>query len=238
MIRLKSFLLGLLFFFVGCDCVNAQSLTLRIDSIKFDGITSYIDSAFIFKNDTTIRVYCTFTNDSISPSINLQDSALSFKAVLDSVYTLDSLNFTYILPIETLAKGSSATAIFKIFNANGSPLPHFAPGGSSVVIWPVYFSNSYNSVKFTLFADTTRTGNNDLISLYNFVGYNHQSIYIQFSSTEQRTVELYDATGRKVYERQSSDPNEEIAWGDLPTGIFIIRIRQDQQSTALKLLHY
>ncbi len=237
----KTLLLSFCLFVMGAGLLRAQSLDFKIDSLHNPiGNLTATGSMIVYSNDT-IYLYCHLTNNTLA-AVNLLDTGLSFAGLNRDTVGVQSAvtsNLRYIdtAANQTLLVGDSAYFTLALINTTTDSLPDLLPTGSSVVIWPVYGNLVPDSAVFTLYY-AGNSGIGGVSNLYNFIKCDFQSIYIQFTSPEKKTVELFDATGRRAYEGENDRNNDAIDWSALPAGIYILRIRQGDQNAAVKLVHF
>lgn len=237
---LKPLFIGCLFFFAGFTSLRAQQLLFAIDSVyhmdtlvplnavQIDSPSTGPDSLFIhvrLMNLSGSPVFIGATNFNYLIFIN--DSTVGKSGVLS----------TYPAANDSVSSGQ--TLFFSLYLSNDTgTLPPQIPTGSSVVIWPVYLNLTSDSAKFILnYIGDPLASVNSGTQLYSAIFSNPEFIQINFTVPAQRQLELYDATGRKVYDGQSSSATDEIDWSALPPAVYILRIRQGYQSQSLKLVH-
>lgn len=235
----KPLLFVFCLFLVGANSLKAQKLSLTIDSITHHGVAVTSDTTALQDSVAadSILIY-TWLHNTQATAIFLYDTSLSLTASNGGILIPDSLNFVYILPNTILNPGDSAQLILKIQTGTTNPLPNLAPTGSSVVIWPVYDSQAGDSALIWLYAVSPYTAITGVQNIYNNILYNSQFIHIIFTKPAERTLQLFDATGRKVYESESNSANAEIDWSALPEAVYILRIRQGEQNVSVKLVHF
>jgi hypothetical protein len=208
---------------------RAQGLFMVLDSLVEAGTAHYNTEVPIGNNDS-VQVYAHLVNrtDSI---VDIYQYSIGFGATYNG-FTIDTGDFYWVATAETLGRGDSVSIRFVINNSIGNPLPDISPGGGSVVIWPIYFGYTHDSIDFTLIYSVPSSGNGG-----EFL-YQHNNLSIVFPMQQQRLYQLYDITGRRVFIAQGDDLINNFNLDAFATGIYIMRVTQGANTQAFKFSKY